>query len=50
MLLLTLNLNEAKGKIPSVSNLATTTALTSTENKILNASNLVKKNWLKQRH
>ena len=37
-----------KGKIPNITNLGTTTALTAVENKIPNASNLVKKNWLQQ--
>ena len=32
-----------KGKIPNITNLGTTTALTAAENKIPNASNLVKK-------
>ena len=36
--------NEVKGEISSINNLATTTALTAVENKIPNASNLVKKN------
>ena len=35
--------NEVKNKIPSITNLATTTALTAVENKIANVSNLVKK-------
>ena len=34
--------NEAKTEIPSVSDLATTSALTAVENKIPNVSNLVK--------
>ena len=33
-----------KAEIPSITNLATTTALTAVENKILDVSNLVKKN------
>ena len=36
-------INEIRGEIPSISNLATTTALTAVENKIPNVSNLVKK-------
>ena len=36
-------MNEVKGKIPNITNLATTTALTAVENKIPNVSNLVKK-------
>ena len=36
-------INEVKGEIPSITNLATTAALTSVENKIPNASDLVKK-------
>ena len=39
-----LKINEVKGKIPSITNLATATALTDVENKIPNVSNLVKKN------
>ena len=38
-----LKIIEAKCKILSITNLATTTALTAVENKISNASNLVKK-------
>ena len=34
-------LNEGKGEIPSITNLATTTALTAVESKIPNVSNLV---------
>ena len=37
-------INEAKNEIPSITNLATTTALTVVENRISNVSNLVKKN------
>ena len=38
-------MNKVKGKIPNISDLATTTtALTDVENKITNVSNLVKKN------
>ena len=36
-------INEVKNKIPNITNLATTTALTGVENKIPNVSNLVKK-------
>ena len=36
-------INEIKGDITSITNLATTTALTAVENKIPNVSNLVKK-------
>ena len=36
-------LNEVKGEIPSITNLATTATLTTVENKISNVSNLVKK-------
>ena len=36
-------INEVKGEIPSIINLASTTVLTAVENKIPNASNLVKK-------
>ena len=35
-----------KGEIPSITNLATTTAVTAVEIKVPNVSNLVKKNWL----
>ena len=37
-------INEVKGEIPNITNLATTAALTAVENKIPNVSNLVKKN------
>ena len=36
-------ISEVENKIPSFTNLATTTALTAFENKIFNVSNLVKK-------
>ena len=36
-------INEVKGKIPNITNLASTTALTAVKNKIPNVSNLVKK-------
>ena len=36
-------INEIEGKIPSISGLATTTALTAVENKIPDVSNFVKK-------
>ena len=36
-------INEVNGVIPSITNLATTTALTAVENKIPNVSNLIKK-------
>ena len=36
--------NEVNGKIPNITNLGSTTVLTAVENKILNVSNLVKKN------
>ena len=39
-------INEVKIKIPSITNLAITTALTDVENKIPNVGDLVKKNWL----
>ena len=41
-----LKFNEIENKIPSISNLATKTALTTVENKIPSISNLVKKNRL----
>ena len=37
-------LNEVKGEIPSITNLATTATLITVENKIPNVSNLDKKN------
>ena len=37
-------INEVTGGIPSINNLATSTALTVVENKITNVSNLAKKN------
>ena len=37
-------MNEIKEEIPSITNLATTTALTVVENEIPDVSNLVKKN------
>ena len=39
-------ITEIEGKIPDVTNLATTTALTTVENKIPDVSNLVRKNRL----
>ena len=36
-------MDEIKGEIPGISNLATTAALTTVENEIPNVSNLVKK-------
>ena len=41
---LSAKINEVKAEVPSISNLATTSALTTVENKISNVSNLVKKN------
>ena len=35
-------INEVKGEIPSITNLATTAALTAVDNEIPNVSNLVK--------
>ena len=35
--------SEVKNKVPKITSLANTTALTAVENKILNVSNLVKK-------
>ena len=35
--------NEVKSEVPSITNLATTAALTTVENKIPNVSNLIKK-------
>ena len=37
-------INDVQNKIPNITNLATTTALTAVENKIPYVSNLVKKN------
>ena len=42
-------INETEGKIPIISGLATTSALTAVENKILNVSNLVKKQIITQK-
>ena len=42
-------MNEVKGEIPSIINLAPTTALTAVENKIPDTSNLVKKLTITQR-
>ena len=39
-------INEVKGEMPNISNLARTNALIAVENKIANVSNLVQKNWL----
>ena len=36
-------INEVKGEIPNITNLATSTSLTAVENRIPNVSNLVKK-------
>ena len=36
-------INEVKGEIPNITNLATTSALTAVENKIPSVNNLVKK-------
>ena len=36
-------INEVKGELPNITNLATTTALTAVKNKIPNVSNLIKK-------
>ena len=36
-------INEVKGELPNITNLATTTALTAVKNKLPNISNLVKK-------
>ena len=41
--MLNAKINEVKGEIPNITNLATTSALTAVENKIPNVSNLVKK-------
>ena len=42
--ILNIKINEVKFEIPTISGLATTSALTALENKIPNVSNLVKKN------
>ena len=42
--ILSIKINEAKSEIPSINNLATTTAVITVENKITNVSILVKKN------
>ena len=49
MLLVHAKISELKYKIPNITNLTTTTALTSVENKILNVSNLVKKLTITQK-
>ena len=38
-------INEVKGEIPNITNIATNTALTAVENKIPNVSNIVKKTY-----
>ena len=43
-------INEVKGEMPSVTNLAPTAALTTVENKIPNVSNLVQKNCLQYKN
>ena len=43
-------INEVKGEMPSVTNLAATAALTTVENKIPNVSNLVQKNCLQYKN
>ena len=40
-------INAVKNKIRNITNLATTTAFTTVENKMLRVSKLVKKNWTK---
>ena len=47
--ILNTKLNEVKTEIPSIRNLATTSALTSVENKIPSVSNLVKKRIMIQK-
>ena len=47
--ILNTKINEVKNEIPSISNLATTSALTSFENKIPSVSNLVKKRIMIQK-
>ena len=47
--ILNTKLNEVKNEIPSIRNLATTSALTSVENKIPSVSNLVKKRIMIQK-
>ena len=43
-------INEVKGEMPRITNLAITTVLSAVENKIPNVSNLVKKNWLQYKN
>ena len=43
-------INEVKNEIPNITSLATTTVLTSVENKTSNVSNLVKKNCLSNKY
>ena len=47
--ILNTKINEVKNEIPSISNLGTTSALTSVENKIPSVSNLVKKRIMIQK-
>ena len=42
-------INEVKGELPNITNLATTSALTVVENKMPSVSNLVKKLTIKQK-
>ena len=43
-------ITEIEGKIPSITGLATTAALTTVENKIPNINNIVKKQIMMQKH
>ena len=43
-------INEVKGEISSVTNLATKTALNAVKNKVPSVPNLVKKNWLSHKN
>ena len=42
-------INEVKGKIPNITNLATNTALTAVENKIPNVSKLIRINEIEKK-
>ena len=46
---LNVKINEVKGEIPCITNLTTNSVLTVVENNIPSVSNLVKKNWLKNK-
>ena len=43
---LNVRINEVKGEIPNITNLATITAIAAVENETPSVTSLVKKNWL----